>query len=182
VLKSLDEIMDFASDLMEADEGGISIDGMDEDDRPMEKAVATVCFNTEASLPDTNAKAPFLALILWVIGERTFRDTVDTVTYCFNLLHGIAPTGFDTAKLLLLSQCDPDHPDDFVPLQTANWSIIFDAVNMLESQKHRKKVEAKALLRQMRESVQYERIGWARRDKKRQAIAHEQSRQTETTA
>jgi hypothetical protein len=172
VLRSVEEIENFICDLISADEGGIAIDGMDGDDRLMEKAVAAVCFCTEASLPDTNAKAPFLALILWGIERLACRYTIDTVTYCLNMLHKIAPTGFDTAKLLLLSQCEPDHPDDLVPLQTANWQIISDAVRMLRRQKHRKREEAKALLQWLRENERYEGVNWARWSPAEKALRH----------
>jgi hypothetical protein len=160
VLRSLDEIKRFTMDLKEAEEDDIVIDGIDSGDRPMENAVATVYFNTEASLPDTNAKRPFLALILWVIGKEVSRDTVDTVAYCLNLLHNIAPNGFEKARLILLSQCDPDCPDDFVPIRNADWSVISDAIRMLREQKHRTGEDAKALLRQLEENERYERINW----------------------
>jgi hypothetical protein len=165
VLRSLAEIKQFASDLIETKECGIVIDGIDSSDRPMENAVATVYFNTEASLPDASTKRPFLALILWVIGKQVYRCTIDTVRYCFNLLDSIAPTGFEKAQLLLLSQCEPDCPNDFVPVQMADWSVIFDAIQMLREQKYRTGEDARALLQRLQENERYERMNWIGRSR-----------------
>jgi hypothetical protein len=59
VLTSLREIHDFAIFLSEAKEEDTVTDGVKERDRLNEQAVATVCFNTVASLPDHNRKEPF---------------------------------------------------------------------------------------------------------------------------
>jgi hypothetical protein len=163
VLRTVSEIEDFATDLIEADEGGIVIDRLDKENYPMQSAIACVYTNTKESLPDTNAKTPFLALILWVIGKRVHYHTIDTVACCFVLLDMIAPTGFEKGRLLLLSQCDADRPDDFVLLPTADWTIVRDAVLVLESQKNRRAKEAKALLQRLQENEEYKPMHWAQR-------------------
>jgi hypothetical protein len=40
--------------------------------------------------------------------------------HCFGLLQAIVPTSIKIVRDLLWSQCDPGHPDDFVPLQTVD--------------------------------------------------------------
>jgi hypothetical protein len=164
VLRAVWEIQHFAKSLMKVDEGGIAINGREVSNHPMENAIAAVYCNTKASLPNTRPKAPFLALILWIIGQEASKYTIDTVTYCLDLLQMLAPTGFDTARLLLLSQCDPSRPDDFVLLETADWSVVREAVVMLEAQKHRKAKEAKALLKQLQENEQYRPMNWNTED------------------
>jgi hypothetical protein len=155
VLTSLSEINKFGLFLSGAKEEDIVIDGVNERDRVVDKAVATVYFNTVASLPDDNAKEPVLALILWQTHDWLHLYSIDTVIYCFRLLNIIAATGFDKARLLILSQCDPGRPDDFVPLPTADWSVIGTGIRILRQEKNGKTNEARELLRKLRATGWY---------------------------
>lgn len=71
--------------------------------------------------------------------------------YCWNRLNEIAPSGFDKARFLLLSQCDPRYPDDFRPLPNANWTIIGTAVETLKAERNGKKAEADELFRRLKD-------------------------------
>jgi hypothetical protein len=81
--------------------------------------------------------------------------SIDTAIYCFNLLNVIAPTAFDKAKLLILSQCDPSRPDDFVPLPTADWRIIGLGIRILSPEKNGKTKEARELLQKLKDTGLY---------------------------
>jgi hypothetical protein len=155
VLASLRQAREFGIFLSKANEEDIVIDGVKDRDRLVEKAVATVYFNTVASLPDDNGKEPFLALILWETHYRIKDCSIDTVIYCFNLLNVIAPTAFNKAKLLILSQCDPSRSDDFVPLLAADWAIIGQGIRILAAEKNGKTKEARELLQKLRATGLY---------------------------
>jgi hypothetical protein len=144
-LKSADDVLHFTKSLAEADEEGIRIDGMKGTDRIVERAVAAVYSNTLARFPaDTNK--PFLALLLRELQHRLCELSIDAEIYCLNRLNDIAPTGFDKARLLLLSQCRMDSSGGLMMLPTAELCIIYDALVMLKREKNGKAEEAKDLL------------------------------------
>jgi hypothetical protein len=155
VLNSFSDILRFAMGLRDADENGIVIDGVDEREGIVDKAVAVVYCNIIATFPNENKKRAFLVWVLWVIDSTLHMYNIDTAIYCLNLLNEIAPTAFDKARLLILSQCDPDSPDDFVPLPTAHGSTIVQAVLLLQRERNAKMKEAKELLQRLRETGRY---------------------------
>jgi hypothetical protein len=157
VLRSLDEIQEFALFLERCNANDIAIDGQYESDRIMEKAIAAVFANAVASLPDDHTKPPFLVMTLWEIRKGSYSD-FSSVMYCFDRIHEIAHTSFDTARLLLLSQCDPGCPDDFVPLPSADREVIDDAIQILAKEKNAKIQEARELLRRLSASGYYESV------------------------
>jgi hypothetical protein len=67
-----------------------------------------------------------------------------------NLLNEMAPTAFDKARLLLLSQCDPCKHDSFIPLESPDRGPIAVAIHMLRTEKNGKAGEANELLRQLK--------------------------------
>jgi hypothetical protein len=145
LLKSLTEIAEFAFDLKEAKEEDIVIDGIEDRDRLIEKAVEAVYSNAVANIPNCDTKRPFLVLTLWELGVSLREWCIDAAIYCFSHLHKIAPTGFDTARLLLLSQCIPG---TFTPLPRAERHLITNVVLMLEQEKNGKRKEANDVLRE----------------------------------
>jgi hypothetical protein len=155
VLRSHNEIKDFALSLAKAKEECIVIEGLDDTDRIVEKAVETVYWNTFTTLPDDDMKIPFLALILWEIRAFLYEYCIDASIRCSNGLNSIAPTGFDKARLLLLSQCNPVDPDGFVPGPLADWTVVGAAINMLKSEKNGKQKDAKELLEQLKRNGRY---------------------------
>jgi hypothetical protein len=157
-LTSLSDIKDFASALSEVSEDGIAIDGIEEKDHIVERAVAVVYSNTVADLQSADAKEPFLALVLWVLHKWLYFICVDAVRYCMNRLHEIAPTGFDKEKLVLLSQCDLHCPGDFKPSPTADWAIIGEMVRKLKHESNGRSADARTLLRTLKDTGRYERL------------------------
>jgi hypothetical protein len=137
-------------DLQRVDKNGISIDGVVVNDRQVEKAVETIYSNAVAHLPDDAHKRPFLVYILWKIQYGLLHDGLDGLIYCLNRLNEIAPTTFEKAQLLLLSQCDPGSPDDFMPLPDADWMTIEKAIDVLKEEKNGRMEDATELLRKLK--------------------------------
>jgi hypothetical protein len=156
VLRSMDEVDYFVSDLKYSKRRDIVIDGMPGQHRVVEKAVAAVYSNTAADLPDDETHKGFLLLILQKLQALLCRWSMESCVYCLHRAHAIAPTGFDQARLMLLSQCDPACPDEFVPLPNANWDTIESLILMLQKEKNGKAKEANQLLRKLEESGRYE--------------------------
>jgi hypothetical protein len=155
VIMSYDGLLKFANALRGASPEEIVIDGMEKSDRLLDKAVATVYSNTVAALPDGPTKAPFLAFVLWELHFLFYLCSIDTAMYCLNQLDELAPTGFDKAKLLLLSQCDCRHVDSFVPLEDRDWGIIRQALLLLQREKNGKSKEANELLGKLKNIGEY---------------------------
>jgi hypothetical protein len=151
VLQTFREVRDFAIDLKDAKEDGIVVDGS-HSPLKTEEAVRAIYNNVIVTGP-LDSGTPFLALILWQIHKWLFPYSINSVIYCLNELHKIAPTAFEKARLLLLSQCNPD----FIPLETADWSVIEDAVRMLKSEKNGETESARDLLRVLECTGRYER-------------------------
>jgi hypothetical protein len=82
--------------------------------------------------------------------------SIGSAIYCLNRMNDISPVGFDKARLLLLSQCHPECPDDFVPLEHADWTIIGEAIAMLQNEMNARTVDAKALVQHLKVSGHYE--------------------------
>jgi hypothetical protein len=155
VLKSIHEVRDFAHLLQKANPNDIVIDGVRGRGRIVEEAMGAIYSNALAFLPESDTKPSFLVVILWAIRRWGYGWDINTILYCMNRIHEIAPTAFDKAKHLLLSQCDPNSPDDFIPMPDADWVIIEDALFMLKTEKNRKVRDAKELLRQLRGCGRY---------------------------
>jgi hypothetical protein len=148
----------FALALSKANENGIAIDGVDETEGLMIKAVETVDSNTAAALPDGPTKEPFLALVLWTIEKILDKRGLDARIYCLNRLHEMAPTALDKARLLLLSQCDPSRPDEFMPRRNADWPTIGDATILLQHARNMKVKETKEFVEQLKRNGRYEAV------------------------
>jgi hypothetical protein len=155
-LRTYEHVKDFAETLAMTKENGIAIEGIKGHDRMVEKALAIVYSNTLLHLTDGNAKKPFLVFALWYIRRALIECSTDSWLYCLNRLHDVGPTGFDQARLLLLSQCNPKSGDDFVPLRTADLHAVASAMGMLKRQKNGKRAEAKDLLRRLKATGLYE--------------------------
>jgi hypothetical protein len=155
VLRSMKEARRFACDLPKANKRGIAIEGIDACERPVEKAVEVMYANTVAYFGDDDRNRPFFVSILWVIRRELGGAGINATIYCWNLLNEIAPTGFDKARFLLLSQCDLTSPDDFVPLTNANAVIVQEAIEMLRKEKNGETEKANALLLRLKAVGRY---------------------------
>jgi hypothetical protein len=160
ILRSLDEIRSFAIDLEQSKAGDIVIDVIDGSDDVVAKAIAAVLSNAAVSLPDDHTKLPFLVMTLWEMRKYLRFADMNSVMYCLDQIREMAPTTFDLARLLLLSQCDPDCRHDFVPLPTADRDLIRDAIEMLKHEKNSKTREARGLLRRLKASGRYGFVMW----------------------
>jgi hypothetical protein len=157
-LDSLYEINSFVNDLAQAKEDCIVLDGVNGRDRLVEKAVEAVYSNTVANFPDGHPKNPFLALALWKIQQGFYLFSINSCIYCLNRLHEMAPTNVDKARLLLLSQCDFGSYGDFIPLPTADWDVIGDAITLLLLEKNGRTHEATELLGKLSDTGRYDEI------------------------
>jgi hypothetical protein len=155
-LRSQKETERFAEMLWDAKSGDIEIEGIGGNDRVVEKAVAAVYSNTLADLGDDDTKKPFLVMILWRLQKWLFGWSIDSATYCLNRLDEIAPTDFDKARLLLLSQCRPVSPPDFVPRSNADFALITSAILMLQAENNGRRGDAYQLLEQLKATGRYE--------------------------
>jgi hypothetical protein len=155
-LSSIDEIHAFANDLIMAREHGIVVEGFgDSGDRLVETAVEAVYRNTVESFSENYPTNPFLGLTLWEIQKILYSSHINASIYCLNRLIEMAPTAVDKARLLLLSQCDANCYGSFVPLPTADWGVIGDAINLLKYDKNGKREEALKLLDTLRRAGLY---------------------------
>jgi hypothetical protein len=152
-LHSVSEIIEFVDDLEEAKEHCIVLEGIDGRDRVVEQAVEIVYSNTVADFGDEYPKNPFLALTLWKMRQLLFLSSVNSSIYCLNRFHEMAPTAFDKARLLLLSQCDSGSYGSFVPLARADWEVIDDALTILKSDTTD---EAAGLLKRLKDTGRYD--------------------------
>jgi hypothetical protein len=158
-LDSFEEMKDFAIFLSDAKAKDIAIDGVEGTDHIVEKAIATVYTNTAASMLDTDAgKKPHLALILWTMHMFMDSARVTAITYSLNRLNALAPTGFEKARLLLISQCHPSRPCGFRPGGDADWYVIGNATLMLETEKNGQKASAKQLLEKLKSTGRYSSV------------------------
>jgi hypothetical protein len=155
LLKSLDEIWKFGRHLVEAKEKDIVIDGIEGRDRLIEKAVEAVYSNAVANIRNCDSKVPFLVLTLWELRVLLENCCINAVTYCLNRMHKIAPTGFDKARLLLLSQCVPG---TFIPLPRAHMPIVHKAVALLQIEKNGRMKDAGYLLQELKSIPRYHSI------------------------
>jgi hypothetical protein len=166
-LKSYKEIVYFGIDLGQADQGGIVIEGMNETNCVIEKAVEVVYGNTVSDLGLSETTKPFLALVLWVLHDWLSGESIDAMIYCLNRLNEIAPTTFDKARLLFLSQADNLCSDDFGMDATESWGIVHDAIGLLQTERNGRRKEAKELLRKLKNTGRFESsLGepdWARK-------------------
>jgi hypothetical protein len=149
-------IQSFAMDLTQADEDGIEIEGVEGKDRIVERAIETVYSNTVAAFPYCDANKPFLVLVLWEIHLFLFSYSMNSSIYCLNLLHKMAPTSFEKARLLILSQCRRGCPEKLIPRKNADWNVIGNAVEMLENEKNGQMEQAKGFLKQLAATKCYE--------------------------
>jgi hypothetical protein len=152
------EITSFAFSLSDTNEKGIVIDGIEGKDRIVEKAVAVVCSNTAAHLQDSNTKDPFLAFMLWKLQNSLYFLCINSVRYCLRRLHQMAPTAFEKARLLILSQCDPDSPGEFKQFPKAHCDVINDAIIMLKNEKGARSAEARALPSVLKNMPEYSQL------------------------
>lgn len=169
-LGSLKEAKTFAINLSRAKESQIGVDS----EKKIETAVKIVLGNTiRAWVPEFDIEAgnfseipderkPMLAAFLWEIQELLFMCSMDMALYCLNKLDEIAPNAFAKARLLLLSQCE--NADPFVPLATADWNIVGDAILMLKEEKNGYSRDAKDFLERLKSSGNYNALlgNWAR--------------------
>jgi hypothetical protein len=146
LLRSHHEVREFGVRLEQAKEKDIVIDGIEGRGRLIEKAVEAVYSNAVANICNCDAKKPFLALTLWQLHLLLNDWSIDAAIYCLNRLHKIAPSSFDKALLLLLSQCIPS---TFIPLPRADWRIIYNAIFMLQEEANGKTREADELLKRL---------------------------------
>jgi hypothetical protein len=156
VLRSLREIERFLRMLYMAKAKDIRIEEIDDCDRLIERVVAAVVSNTIAYFSDDHSKRPFLAMVLWKLQTGLFGLSVDSAIYCLNRLKALAPTGFNKARLLLLSQCDPACPSDYVPLPNADSGIVITAIGMIKKERNGRWEDAYEFLQQLKASGRYE--------------------------
>jgi hypothetical protein len=156
--RSLREVKRFSRGLADSKEMRIKIEGVVGNDRLVEKAVRAVYANTVASLGENDTKKPFLASILWELRGWLHGWNIDSAIYCLNELHRMAPTGFDKARLLLLSQCKDVSRDDFVPRPNADRDIIIDAIGLLTEDKNQEREDADRLLQKLKVIGEHEHV------------------------
>jgi hypothetical protein len=154
-LRSIKEIHMFTFMLRRARKEDIVIEGIEGRDRLVEKAVAAVYANAVVRFPEGRVKRQFLVITLWVLQKRLICWSIDSAIYCLNKLNEIAPTRFDKAKHLLLSQFRPLSRTELVPMPKASEIIISDAIEMLTHEKGVRMVEANELLRRVKATGQY---------------------------
>jgi hypothetical protein len=152
LLKCHREVRDFGIRLGKAKEKDIVIDGIEGRDRLIEKAVEAVYSNAVANICNCDAKKPFLVLTLWQLHLLLSECSIDASIYCLNRLHKIVPSGFDKARLLLLSQCIPS---TFIPLPRSDWHIIYNAIFMLQEEANGETREANELLERLKDIPQH---------------------------
>jgi hypothetical protein len=157
--KSLDEIVSFAVALKYAGKDSIVVEGMKGKDRLVEKAVEAVYCNTVSDLGLNETTKPFLVLVLWVIQDQLELESIDAMIYCLNRLKEIAPTSFDLARLLLLSQSDVMCRDDFVLTLSNSLKVIAGAVGMLQTENNGRRKEARELLLKLRNTGRFADMG-----------------------
>jgi hypothetical protein len=150
VFKSLRKIRNFLQDLTDATEDGIVIEGSSSPHK-VEEAVRIVYTNIIASLPAGEARKQFAVLALWEMQKQLYESSIDSAIYCLNELHKIAPTAFEKARLLLCSQCD----QNFIPLATADWKIIGNAIQLLKKEKNGETAAARDLLQTLKDTGSY---------------------------
>jgi hypothetical protein len=155
VLRSLDEIGEFAERLRKAHEDGIVIDGINKGEDVVEQAIATVYSNSLTTLREGDDRSNFSVLFFWELYKTLSEYDVDLWRYCLNQLHEIAPTSVDVARHLLMSQCDPSRPNEFVPLQRPDWGIIESAIGLLQDEKNAKHGERVAILQTLKAHERY---------------------------
>jgi hypothetical protein len=157
-LDSVDDITEFLEDLLEATEEGILIEGIDEKNPLVDKAVEIVYSNTAAKFADGYSKNPFLALALWKLCNGLDTCSINACLYCLNLLHEMAPTDFEKARLLLLSQCDTSRYGEFILLPKADWDVIDTAIGIFQHQQNGRTGLAADLLGRLRETGQFREL------------------------
>jgi hypothetical protein len=81
--------------------------------------------------------------------------SIDATIYCLNELNKIAPTELDKARLLIVSQCDPDCHEGFLPQPKAYWKVIGYALLMLRREKNGQRKEAMELLDRLKSTGRY---------------------------
>jgi hypothetical protein len=158
VLVSSDEIDEFGIRLAKAGENGIEIEGIEADEGDediVEKAIETIYSNTMATLPEGNTRKSFGVVFFSSVSLHLSLFDVDSRIYCLNRLHTIAPNSVDVAKYLLLSQCDPSRPNDYVPLPEPKWGKIGWAIRLLLKEKSGETKERMAILRTLKAQRQY---------------------------
>jgi hypothetical protein len=148
----------FVSDLRCTEEDRIEIEGIEGKDRRVEKAVAAVYANTVATLPESRIKKQFLAMTLWELQSEFAWWNMDCMCYCLNRLNEIAPTAFEKAQLLLLSQCHPLYPDKFIKLPNADQRIIRDAIQILRHEKTVNRDDGNRLLARLKDTGRYDNL------------------------
>jgi hypothetical protein len=151
-----DEIERFGMRLTNADENGIEIEGIEEDEDIVEKAIETVYSNTVASFPEGDARKSFSVMFLSIMSLQMSLFDIDSRRYCLKLRRAIAPTSVDVARHLLLSQCDPNRPNEYVPLHKPDWGVVAMAIRILQSEKNGRTNERMTLLRILKAQPEYE--------------------------
>jgi hypothetical protein len=145
-------IEEFVRNLAEAKERGVRFEGAE----GIEEAIKAVYANTAAAFPDGCSKNPFLAYVLWKLYEGLRGYSFDTRIYFLNRLHEMAPTGWDKARLLILSQCDPCRYGSYILVPNPDVHVIADAIGILKRQKNGRAAEARELLLQLKDAGGYE--------------------------
>jgi hypothetical protein len=155
VLRSLEEIREFVIRLRKAYEGGIVIDGIDGGEDVVEQAIATVHSNSLTTLRAGDDRNNFSVLFFWELCMTLSSYDIDSWRYCLNQLHEIAPSSVDVARHLLMSHCDPRHPDDFVPVQKPDRGIAGSAIRLLRNEKNGKNDERMNILQVLKAHGRY---------------------------
>lgn len=149
------EAKNFADALYEAKYDDIEIEskiGMVTSHSRLNDAINVIINNSflEAS---TNEKLKQLYMVfLWSIYKSVFPSNLETQGFCYEKMNEIAKTSFEKAELLLLSQCKTGK---VVPLESADWSIIGDAVYMLADEKNGYRERAFELLKELKATGKY---------------------------
>jgi hypothetical protein len=153
-LGSLPTAMAFVNDLYQVTKNGITIEGIDGGDGLIEKAVRTVYSNTVAVFGDSDAGKSHLVLILWTLQDQLSECSINSTLYCLDQLDRIAPTAFDKARLLILSQWDKgcSVESGIVP---GNLWVVSQAVTMLKEEKNGQRERAMKLLNELRETGRF---------------------------
>jgi hypothetical protein len=147
-LNSYGDITGFRMDMEKATEGDIEIEGFQGRDRLMEMATRTVYSNTVAALNGIANARPVLALVLWRLYEGLRWSSMDSTVYCLNRLRELAPTTFEIARLLFLSQWDPDSREEFKS-PPGSGRVAYAVTEMLKREKNGQRKEATELLNKL---------------------------------
>ncbi|MDR2735334.1 MAG: hypothetical protein LBB20_00625 [Puniceicoccales bacterium] len=169
-LKSTREARNFAMDLTDKKKGKVMAASNSGEEMKISDVVKLVLRNTLKDLikedvdldnikgeelvdkfKDSKKDKAFFVSILWTIQSMLIGYSVNSSIYCLNLFHKIAKNSFEKARLLLLSQCDQNSSDEYIPRKDSDREVMKVAINMLKYEKDGYTKDADELLKKLKD-------------------------------